>query len=37
MTANQKVYLFAGILIVTAVSLWGVKGLTALLPGPNAK
>lgn len=37
MTHNQKVFVFITILLVTMVALWGVKGVTSLLPGPDAK
>lgn len=37
MTHNQKVLIFTLILVGTVISLWGVKGITNLLPGPDAK
>lgn len=37
MTHNQKVYIFVAVLVVTMVWLWGIKGVTKLLPGPDAK
>lgn len=37
MTGNQKAYLFAAVVVGTALMLWGVKGVTSLLPGPNPR
>lgn len=37
MTHNQKVAVFAAVIITSVVLLWGAKGFTFLLPGPSAK
>ncbi len=37
MTGNQKTYLFAAILVGSALMLWGTKGIMQLLPGPNPR
>lgn len=37
MTHNQKVMVFAAVIVATATVLWGVNGIFQLLPGPNPK
>jgi len=37
MTHNQRVAAFIVVMIGTAVILFGWKGVTQLMPGPNAK
>lgn len=37
MTDKQKAYLFAFVVLTTAVLLWGPKGIVSLLPGPDPK
>jgi len=37
MTDRQKAYVFAFVVLTSAVVLFGFKGIVSLLPGPDIK